>query len=161
MKRNYVALLLLFAVLLPACAAQSRGADELLAAFAAGYGPMPAGQSYQSTAKEWEAGYLSPTLSDALYTEDNGENALSCCQSYAIFLSSAFAGGEIGFFHCPGQEEAVRVAEMCRARLARVRQTRPGAAFLQGACVLRYDKTVVLLMLPDNARAKAVCDAML
>lgn len=160
MKQRYLALLLFFAVLLPACTAQSRPADELLNAFCTSYGTMPAGQTYRSTAAEWEEGYLSPALSDALYTEDNGENALSCCQSYAVFLVSSFAGGEIGFFTCPGQEEAIRVAEMCRARLSRVKQSSPGAAILQEACVLRYDKTVVLLMLPDNARAKAVCDAL-
>ena len=143
------------------CATGTRAANELLTDFCASYGDMPAGQTYQSGKAEWEKGFLSPALADSLFLEDNGENAFSRCREYAIFLSSSFEGGEIAFLRCAGREDAVRVAEMCAARLARLKQITPQAAILQDACVLRHGNTVVLLALPDNIRAKEICDRLL
>ncbi len=162
MQRIFSALsaVLLAALLLASCGS-APPPEALLQAFCEAYTDLPAGQVYHSGRQEWEEGYLSPTLADALFLEDNGENAFSLCSEYAIFLSSSFEGGEIAFLSCTGGEDSVRVAEMCAARLGRVKQVRPGCTILQGACVLRSGSTVVLLMLPDNARAREVCDRLL
>lgn len=152
---------LLCTLLLSSCAGRAAAPACLLTDFCAAYGDMPSGQVYRSGAAEWEKAYLSPALSDSLFLEDNGENAFSLCTEYAIFLSSSFEGGEICFLTCAGREAAARVAEMCAARLARVKQARPGAAILRDACVLRRGHTVVLLLLPDNSRAKEICERLL
>lgn len=154
-------LLLCALLLLPACATGRAAPADLLAEFCAAYGDMPAGQTYTSGAAEWEAGYLSPALSAALFREDNGENAFSLCREYAIFLSSSYEGGEIAFLRCSGRDDAARVAEMCTARLSRVRQVKPGAAICEGACVLQHGSSVILLLLPDNARAREICERLL
>ena len=117
----------------------------------------PAGQVYVSGAAEWEVGYLSPSLADALFCEDNGENAFSLCTEYAILLSSSHQGGEIAFLRAGGTDEAKRRSDMCAARIARMRRVMPDAAFLQGACVLQNGRDVILLLLPDNARAREIC----
>ncbi|MBQ8858268.1 MAG: hypothetical protein IJ012_00585, partial [Clostridia bacterium] len=70
-------------------------------------------------------------------------------------------GGEIAFLRAAGQEDATRVAEMCAARIARARRVLRDAPILEGACVVRRGETVVLLMLPDNAQAKDVCQKIL
>ena len=160
-KASIICLLLALLLSFSSCGGREIAPDKLLTDFCALYGSMPAGQVYTSGTPEWEEGHLSPALRDSLFLEDNGENAFSLCREYAIFLSSSFAGGEIAFLSCAGRADAVRVAEMCQARLLRVRQAVPGAPILQQACVLRYDKTVVLLLLPDNERARAICDHLL
>ncbi|MBQ8350603.1 MAG: hypothetical protein IJY20_00980 [Clostridia bacterium] len=157
----FFCVLLTVLLLVSSCAGGKTAPVELLSDFCASYGEMPAGQVYHSGAAEWEEGYLSPALADGLFLEDNGENAFSLCRAYAIFLSSSFEGGEIAFLSCAGREDAVRVAEMCTARLARIKQTKPDAAILQDACVLRHGNTVVLLLLPDNIRAKEICKRLL
>lgn len=118
---------------------------------------MPAGQAYVSDAAEWEEGYLSPALAEALFAQENGEDAFALCTEYAIFLSSSPTGGEIAFLRTAGTDDAQRVADMCTTRIARVRRVTPQAAILTDACVLREGRTVILLLMPDNARAKEIC----
>jgi hypothetical protein len=154
-------LLLPIPLLLSACTQQPVSPAALLSDFCAAYGSMPAGQVYRAGAAEWEEGYLSPALIDALFLEDNGENALSLCTDYAIYLSSSFEGGEIAFFTCANRGDAARVADMCGARLSRIRQIKPTAAILQDACVLHRGCTVVLLLLPENNHAKGICERLL
>lgn len=162
MKRKFFLLsaVLLAALLLFACG-RTPAPSALFEEFCKAYGDMPAGQVYRSSAREWEKGYLSPVLAEALFLEDNGENAFSLCSEYLVFLSTSFEGGEIAFLSCKGSADAVRIAEMCASRIARVRQVKPGSAMLQEACVLRSGNTVALLMLPDNARAREICDRLL
>ena len=152
-----VALLLLCV----ACGRETAAPRDLLEDFSKIYGNMPAGQVYLDSATEWETAMLSPTLADARFREDNGENAFSLCKEYAVFLASAHTGGEIAFLRAAGQEDAIQIAEMCAARIARARRTIPESPILDGACVLRRGRTVVLLMMPDNAIAKSVCQKLL
>ena len=158
-----LAFVLLFPLILSlsACGGGGASPSHLMAEFCRIYTALPVGQVYQSGTAEWEAGYLSPALSDALFSEDNGENALSLCHEYAIFLASSFEGGEIAFLRCGSQEDAARVGEACLDRIKRVRQARPQAEIVKDACVLRYGRTVVLLLLSDNVAAKKVIDGLL
>ena len=143
------------------CGRATPAPRDLLEDFLRIYENMPAGQAYFSGAEKWEAGTLSPSLADALFREDNGENAFSLCVEYALYLASSSTGGEIAFLRAAGAEDATRVAEMCAARIARARRTIPESPILDGACVLRRGRTVVLLMMPDNARAKEACQKIL
>ena len=143
------------------CGAETPAPLDLLENFSENYENMPAGQVYFNGAEEWEAEALSPSLADALFREDNGENAFSLCKEYAIFLASSHTGGEVAFLRAAGGEDATRVAEMCAARIARARRTVSGNPILDGACVLRRGRTVVLLMMPDNAAAKSICQKIL
>ena len=162
MRRLLVLVCLLACVLTAtACGGSKKSPQDLLAAFCAAYGDMPAGHVYCSGRAEWEDGYLSPALSDSLFLQDNGENAFSLCRTYAILLATGFEGGEIAILSCAGSEDAARVAEMCSARIRRVKQARPQADVVQNACVLRSGSTVVLLMLPDNNRAKDIAERLL
>ena len=102
--------LLTAVLLLSSCGSHTVSVTALMDEFCMAYGSMPAGKFYHSSAREWEAGYLSHALSDALFLEENGENALSLCSEYAIFLSSSFGGGEIAFLTCQGQADADGVA---------------------------------------------------
>ena len=145
------------ALLLVACGGSGRPCADLLNDFCGIYESMPAGQAYISGAAEWEEGYLSPSLADALFCEDNGENAFSLCTEYAIFLSSSREGGEIAFLRAGGTDEAKRLSDMCAARIARARRIMADADFLRGACVLQNGRDVILLMLPDNTQAKEIC----
>ena len=154
-------LVLPLCLLLSACTHQPLSPGALLSDFVTMYDGMPAGQIYRSGAAEWETGYLSPTLADALFLEDNGENALSLCTDYAIYLCSSLEGGEVAFFTCASRGDAARVAAMCGARLSRMRQIKPGATILQDACVLHHGLTVALLALPENNRAKETCERLL
>ncbi len=157
MRRCLLCLLTMVLFLpLSACAA-GRTPKEQLADFMAAYPNLPAGRIYESAAREGEEGYLSPALADALYREENGENALTHCADYALFLTNSPTGGEIAFFYCIGQDAAARVADMCATRIARVRRAMPGADICRGACVLRRGNTVILLLLPDNAHAQEIC----
>lgn len=148
------------ALLLVGCGGGDRPCADLLDDFCGIYENMPAGQRYVSGAAEWEKGYLSPTLADVLFCEDNGENAFSLCAEYAIFLSSSREGGEIAFLRAGGTDEAERLSDMCAARIARVRRVMQNADILQEACVLRNGHDVILLLLPDNARAKEICQKL-
>lgn len=159
MQRLLLCLCLLLIIMLPlsACMHTTETPQELLTRFCTTYSNMPAGQTYLSSAAEWEEEYLSKALADSLFLEDNGENAFSLCRDYAIFLSSSFEGGEIAFFRCAGRDDAMRVAEMCTARIARVKQVKPGAAITENACVLHHGSYVILLLLPDNIQAREIC----
>lgn len=160
--RRRIALLLLLGILIGAtsgCGAARGEPRALLSAFCAGMGDaLPAGQIYTSGRDKWENEALPAGMEEVLFREDNGENAFSLCSSYAIFLSSSYLGGEVCFLRCDSGGNAAAVAEMCAARIRRVRRVAPEAAILRDACVLRYGCDVVLLMLPDNQAARAVCD---
>ncbi len=147
-------------LLLVGCGGNRRTCADLLNDFCGIYENMPAGQIFFSGAAEWEEGYLSPTLADALFLEDNGENAFSLCAEYAIFLSTSHTGGEIVFLRAGGTEEAHRLRDMCAARITRARRTAKDADILKDACVLQYGRDIILLMMPDNTRAKEVCQGL-
>ena len=153
--------LLLCLAFCTSCQSGEKTPKTLLDDFCATYKHMPAGQFYYSGRTEWENGYLSPVLADGLFAEDSGKNTFELCREYAIFLSSSFEGGEVAFLSCSCTEDAIRVAEMCAARIARVRQITPQAAVTQNACVLRRGHTVVLMMLPDNEAARRICERLL
>ena len=125
------------------------------------YGDLPDGRIYRAGAEEWEEEAMPTDMADILFTEDNGENAFSLCVDYAIFLSSSYGGGEIAFLRADRGAEAARLAEMCASRLARIRRALPDAPVLTDACVLREENVVVLLLLPDNGRAKSICQGLL
>ena len=148
------------ALLLIGCGGSSRPCADLLNDFCGIYESMPAGQAYISGAAEWEEGYLSPSLADALFCEDDGENAFTLCVEYAIYLSSSPTGGEIAFLRAGGTDEARRIGDMCAARIARARRVMPDADILQNACVLQHGHDVILLLLPDNIRAKEICQKL-
>lgn len=154
-------LLFLTVILLTGCGGDERPCADLLGDFCAQYGDLPSGQSYFAGAEEWEAGAMPPDMADILFTEDNGENAFSLCTDYAIFLSSSYGGGEIAFLRAEGRGDAARLAEMCASRLARVTRALPDGEIGQGACVVQKGYTVVLLLLPDNGRAKEICRDLL
>lgn len=122
---------------------------------------MPDGRIFYAGAEEWEEGAMPADMAGILFTEDNGENAFPLCTDYALFLSSSYGGGEILFLRAADRADAVRLSEMCSARLARFARILPNAPVLTDACVLREGNTVVLLLLPDNGRAKLICRGLL
>ena len=144
-----------------ACGGNSTTPADLMQDFISQYGTMPAGQLYTNGCEEWEDGFLSPSLIDSLYTEDNGENAFSLCRDYAIYLATSQAGGEIAIFRCSDRASATRVSEMCYARIKRARAVTGNSGICEGACVIRRGTYVVLLMLPDNIHAKEICTRLL
>ncbi len=153
--------LLLACSMLPACAGPARSPYAQWEAFSTLYGALPTGQCYTSQAQAWEAGALPDGLADLLYQEASGENAFFLCDSYVIYLSSGHTGGEIAFLHCRNATDAHRVARMGEARIARVRRILPGAAICQGAGVLQEGCCVIIYLLPDNARARDICQKIL
>ena len=155
-----VALLFLCTILLAACAGAGKPCSDLLQDFCREYENLPTGHCYYREAEEWEKEALPTDMASILFTEDNGENAFSLCTDYAIFLSSAYGGGEAAFLRADSQGDALRLTEMCTARIARVGHTLPGTPITQGACVLRHGPYVVLLMMPNNEEAKEVCHAL-
>ena len=158
---RFSVLLLLCTALLAGCGADNRACCDLLENFSEKYEYFPSGHTYHAGAAEWEEGVLPADMADILFTEDTGENAFSLCTDYAIFLSSAYGGGEIAFLRAKNRADARRLSEMCAARITRVSRVMPGAAILQDACVLRRGLLVVLLLTPNNAEAKSICQGLL
>ena len=161
--RRFLCLLCVLFVCLPiaACGGNSTTPTDLMQEFISQYGKIPAGQLYTSGCEEWEKGYLSPSLIDSLFTEDNGENAFSLCREYAIYLATSHAGGEIAILQCGDRASATRIADMCYARIKRARAVTGNGEICRDACVIRRGAYVVLLMLPDNIRAKEICTRLL
>ena len=160
-KRKIFLLLLCCAALLAGCAGSRRSCFELLKEFTEKYGDMPSGQRYRADSEEWEEGAMPADMADILFTEDNGENAFSLCTDYAIFLSSSYGGGEIAFLRAESAGDARRLSEMCAARLERARRALPDAEVGEGACVVQNGTLVILLMLPENERARSICQGLL
>ena len=139
------------------CGGTREGPGALFDAFRASYHDLPAGRLYRSGAAEWEETAMPPSLIRRMYTEESGENAFSLCREYAVYLCGGTDGGEVAFLRCATRADAVRVCRMGEERIALVRRVCPGAAIVQGACVLLYGCDVVILLLPDNDRARGIC----
>lgn len=154
-------LLLTCAAMLVGCGGSRSSCSELLGKFTEKYGDMPSGRTYRAQSEEWEEGVMPTDMADILFTEDNGENAFSLCADYAIFLSSSHVGGEIAFLRGESTADARRIAEMCASRIERARRALPDAAIGEGACVVRSGTLVILVMLPENERAKSICQGLL
>lgn len=150
--------LLLCLTVLHGCGGTRADTRELLGQFCEEYAMLPDGKIYASEAQAWEGEAVPSELPDLLFLEGNGENALSLCREYAIYLATSYTGGEIGIFRCDNSADALRVTEMCTARLARLFHLQADSPLCKDACVLRYGNDIVLLFLPDNAAARTLCD---
>lgn len=159
-KIGAAALCLCLCLLLSGCGAGREGPGARFDAFCASYCDLPAGRLYRSDAEEWEAEAMPPSLIRRMYTEESGENCFSLCRDYAVYLCGGTGGGEVAFLRCATRADAVRVCHMGEERIALVRRVCPDAAILQGACVLRYGCDVVILLLPDNERARGICNRL-
>ena len=161
MKKAVVFLLLLSVLFLSGCADGGRPCADLLSDFCREYGELTDALRYCAGAEEWEGEAMPADMADILFAEDNGENAFSLCTDYAILLLPDATGGEIAFLRAGSRADAALLSEMCLSRLSRMLRTLPNAPVLTGACVMRRGRTVVLLMLPDNERAKSICHGLL
>lgn len=145
---------------LPACADTytQQGARALLTRFCESYPSLPDGRMYASEAAVYEPEAMPERLAELLYQEENGENALSLCIDYAVYLSDSYTGGEIGIFRGRNRAAAEEIAQMCEERLLRFRRLLPDSPVCKEACVVCYGNVVVLLLLPDNVAARELCD---
>ena len=155
-KIRFWAAAMVFSVVLllfSSCHQSGRATEDLLNEFLLLYGASE-GSIYTSKAKEYEKGALPDGMADLLFLEENGENALALCTEYAIYLSPSFSGGEVGFFRCKSEADALRVRKMLNARINRLQQS---AWQTSTAILFTYGLDTVLVCLPDAELARQIC----
>ena len=138
---------------LTACG-KKKSPREYLAAFAAAY-PMPAGRFYNSEVGEEHAEYLPATLFDALFRRSEGDDDREDIRRAALFVGTSLTEiYEMGIFECPDKDCALEIIGCLETRLALLRsETCADASAARDAAILLFGRTVVYVVLPDNAKA--------
>jgi len=97
------------------CQMKEEKAEEMLGDILSEVGGLPTGVVYRPQAEEGDEGYLSRSLTEALYGEDS-EICFALIEDYAIYLSSFAAPYEIAVFKSYSKSDALRIEQMCRQR---------------------------------------------
>ena len=144
----------LLCLTLTCCGRQRADAYGILTDIMAELDDLPAGVIYTPRAQEGEAGYLSATLSEALWGED-AEEGFAMLSDFAVYMSSFAAPYEIGVFCCYSSTDARRIEELCRARAdivsVALRQTE-FYGLCQNVRIMREGRVVVFSMTSDPER---------
>lgn len=123
MKKAFLLLLLLPALLLFGCGGEEEPVADQLTAVLGSAASLPAGVLYASAATPYEEGHaLTEELVAALYARADGQlEYAGRVEEAAVYLSSGSEGDylEVALFSCYGSADTDAVAEMClrRARL--------------------------------------------
>lgn len=128
------------------------------------YGELPAGRLYTTEANEWEEGYLSPELSEALFGIDATEEVVGL-RDFCVYLGgSRDSVAEFGIFICESRSDAEAVSELCLYRLSTLRSPTYGAAdtsAVDTAFVQVSGGTVIYAAMPNAESARRAADALL
>ncbi len=115
MKLFCFILSVLLSFCLVSCTSASKTTEQILFEIMEGCRDLPEGVIYKNTASEGDQGYMSPSLSEALYGKNSFEY-FKLLEEYSIYLSSFASPYEIAVFKCYSSSDAKKIERLCRER---------------------------------------------
>ncbi|MBO5788633.1 MAG: hypothetical protein J6R42_01670 [Clostridia bacterium] len=156
-----VATVLLLAFLLTGCGA-SQSAKDIYLAFAQKY-PLPAGHMFDSALPERNPDCFTYDQFHHAFALQDGSDGWAYID-HAVFWQNTTSQKieEIAIFSCHDRGGAEAVAAICQNRMKLLCSMRHyvDVSATEGATITIYGKTVVCLVLRDNAKAKKIMDGI-
>jgi hypothetical protein len=147
----FIFAVLLLAVALLSCRAESQSAEELLSSLMADTQGLPAGNIYVKGAEEGESAYFSQSLCESMYGARAFE-LLTFTEDFAIYMASVAAPYEIAVFKCYSATDAEKLAAVCmsRAQDLRVILSKTEWRELCDSAKIKVDGRIVVMTVTGN-----------